>query len=248
MQINAIIIEDEKSNRENLAKIINEYCPEVHLQALCASAIEGRKAIIQHQPDLIFLDIEMPGGNGFSLLESFEAINFEVIFVTAYNQYGVKAIKFCALDYLLKPVDILELSQAIEKVKNRLTEKIENQRMQTLLANQVNRANPKIALPLSDKIEFIDVSNIIRCQGEGNYTHIYLKEGEKILASKTLKEFDELLTDHEFLRVHQSHLINLKEIKAYMKTDGGYLKMNDGSSVSISRQRKEMVMEQLKQL
>jgi two-component system LytT family response regulator len=248
MQIKAIIIEDEKNNRENLAKILLEYCSEVNVVAQCSSAIDGRKAIIEHRPDLVFLDIEMPGGDGFSLLESFEEINFEVIFVTAYNQYGVKAVKFCALDYLLKPVDILELSQAIEKVQKRLKAKSDNLRMQTLLANRSNESNPKIALPLSDKIIFIDITSIIRCQGEGNYTHIYLKEEEKLLASKTLKEFEELLSDYNFLRVHQSHLINLNEVKAYMKTDGGYIKMNDSSSVSISRQRKEMVMERLRNI
>ncbi len=248
MQIKAIIIEDEKNNRENLAKILLEYCSEVNIVAQCSSAIDGRKAIIEYRPDLVFLDIEMPGGDGFSLLESFEEINFEVIFVTAYNHYGVKAVKFCALDYLLKPVDILELSQAVEKVQKRLKAKTDTLRLQTLLANRSNESNPKIALPLSDKIVFIDVTSIIRCQGEGNYTHIYLKEEEKLLASKTLKEFEELLSDYNFLRVHQSHLINLNEVKAYMKTDGGYIKMNDSSSVSISRQRKEMVMERLRKI
>ena len=248
MQIKAIIIEDEKSNRENLAKILLEYCSEVNVLAQCSSAIDGRKAIIEHRPDLVFLDIEMPGGDGFSLLESFEEINFEVIFVTAYNQYGIKAVKFCALDYLLKPVDILELSQAVEKVQKRLKAKTDQLRLQTLLANRSNESNPKIALPLSDKIVFIDVTSIIRCQGEGNYTHIYLKGEEKLLASKTLKEFEELLSDYNFLRVHQSHLINLNEVKAYVKSDGGYIKMNDNSSVSISRQRKEMVMERLRNI
>ncbi len=247
MKIRAIIIEDEKNNRENLAKILSEYCPKVEVVALCASAVEGRKAIIENQPDLVFLDIEMPGGNGFSLLASIESINFEVIFVTAFDHYGIKAVKFCALDYLLKPIDILELSQAVEKVESRLVEKSENLRMKTLLANrQEQTTNPKIALPLSDKIEFIEISSIVRCEGEGNYTHIHLKTGENILTSKTLKEFDELLTDHNFLRVHQSHLINLNEVKSYVKTDGGYIKMKDGASVSISRQRREMVLEKLK--
>lgn len=247
MQIRAIIIEDEKSNRENLAKILSEYCQKVDIVALCASAIEGRKAIMELQPDLVFLDIEMPGGSGFSMLESIDEINFEVIFVTAFDHYGIKAVKFCALDYLLKPIDILELSQAVEKVEKRLAEKSENLRMRTLLDNrQAETTNPKIALPLSDKIEFIEISSILRCEGEGNYTHIHLQNRKSILASKTLKEFDELLTDHNFLRVHQSHLINLNEVQSYIKTDGGYIKMKDGASVSISRQRKEMVMERLK--
>jgi two-component system LytT family response regulator len=247
MKIKAIIVEDEKSNRDNLATILSQYCPEVEVLAMCNSAIEGREAITRLTPDLVFLDIEMPGGNGFSLLESIGEINFEVIFVTAFDHYGIKAVKFCALDYLLKPIDILELQRAVEKVESRIVEKSENLRMKSLLSNrQEQRLNPKIALPLSDKIEFIEISSIIRCEGESNYTHIYLKTGEDILASKTLKEFDELLSDHNFLRVHQSHLINLNEVKSYVKTDGGYIKMKDGASVSISRQRREMVMDRLK--
>jgi two-component system LytT family response regulator len=249
MKIKAIIVEDEKSNRDNLAKLLSEYCRDVKLVAQCKSAIEGRKAICELDPDLVFLDIEMPGGSGFSMLESIGEINVEVIFVTAFNHYGIKAVKFCALDYLLKPIDILELSQAVEKVEKRLSEKSENLRMKTMLNNQQGKmANPKIALPLSDKIEFIEISSIIRCEGEGNYTHIYLSNGESILASKTLKEFDELLSDYNFLRTHQSHLINLNEVKSYIKSDGGYIKMKDGSTVSISRQRKEMVLEKLKEL
>lgn len=248
-KIKAIIVEDEKSNRENLAKLLGEYCQKVELIAQCASAIEGRKAITELKPDLVFLDIEMPGGSGFSMLESLGEINFEVIFVTAFNHYGIKAVKFCALDYLLKPIDILELSQAVEKVEKRLSEKSENLRMKTMLSNQKGKmANPKIAIPLSDKIEFVEVSFIIRCEGESNYTHIYLSNGETILASKTLKEFDELLAENNFLRTHQSHLINLNEVKSYMKSDGGYIKMKDGTSVSISRQRREMVLEKLKGL
>ncbi|MCT4644726.1 MAG: LytTR family DNA-binding domain-containing protein [Carboxylicivirga sp.] len=248
MKIKAIIIEDEQSNRDNLNKIISEYCLNVQVVAMCKSAVEGRKAILEHKPDLVFLDIEMPGGDGFSLLESFGQINFEVIFVTAYDQYGIRAVKFCALDYLLKPVDILELVKAIEKVERRLQQKEENEQMKVLLANRNQQSTQRIALPLSDKIEFIEVKSIIRCQGDGNYTQIHLINGDQITASKTLKEFDELLTESNFLRVHQSHLINLNEVKAYIKTDGGYIKMKDGSSVSISRQRREMVMSQLSSL
>ena len=227
--------------------MILEYCPDVEVVAECSSAVEGRKAIMKYAPDIVFLDIEMPGGSGFDLLESIEDVKFEVVFVTAYDHYGIKAIKFSALDYLLKPIDILELQHAVEKVKNRLKEKTENVRMKNLLTNrQMREASPKIAIPLSDKIDFLDVSSIVRCEGEGNYTHIYLKTGEKILSSKTLKEFDELLSEYDFLRVHQSHLINLNEVKSYIKTDGGYIKMKDGSSVSVSRQRKDMVLESLK--
>ncbi|MBN1767328.1 MAG: response regulator transcription factor [Prolixibacteraceae bacterium] len=249
MRINTIIVEDEKSNRENLTKILSEYCPKVNVVAQCSSAIEGKKAIMNFKPELVFLDIEMPGGSGFSLLESIDEIDFEVIFVTAHDHYGIKAVKFCALDYILKPVDILELTHAVEKLEKRLAEKKENIQMKTLLANRHSEPkNIKIALPLTDKIEFIEVTSILRCKGEGNYTHIHLINGEKILVSKTLKEFDELLSEHNFLRVHQSHLINLNEVKSYIKTDGGYIKMKDGSTVNISRQRRNWVVDQLKNI
>lgn len=247
--IRALIIEDEPNNRENLLTLINEYCPAIQVVALCESAIEARKKITELSPDLLFLDIEMPGGNGFSLLESLPAINFEVIFVTAYDSYGIKAIKFSALDYLLKPIDTFDLIKAVEKATEKIKQKQENIRMTNLLQNtQRTEGQKMIALSLADKIEFVEISSIIRCESESNYTTFYLKNGEKLLVSKTLKEYDELLTPFHFLRVHQSHLINIREIKSFVKNDGGYIKMKDGSTVSISRQRREMVLAVLQQL
>ncbi len=247
MKIKAIIVDDEQHNRENLKQLISEYCQDVVVMNVCASAEEARKSIAQSYPDLVFLDIEMPGENAFSLLESLEFIDFEVIFVTAFDQYGIKAIKFSALDYILKPIDPNDLMAAIAKAKSKLSQKQENLRLQNLLEN-TRRANTDkmIALSLSDKIEFVEVSSIIRCESDSNYTTFYLKNGEKLLVSKTLKEFEELLSPYGFLRVHQSHLINLKEIKSYIKSDGGYIRMKDGATVSISRQRREMVMEVIK--
>jgi two-component system LytT family response regulator len=243
MNIKAIIIEDEQHNRENLVQMIAGHCPEIEIIAVCSSACEGRESIFAQHPDLIFLDIEMPGENGFSMLENLPRIDFEVIFVTAYNQYGIKAIKFSALDYILKPVDKNDLIAAVEKTKKKILQKQENLRLQNLLENNRRSNTDKIiALSLSDKLEFIEVSSIIRCESDSNYTIFYLKNGEKLLVSKTLKEYDELLTPYGFLRIHQSHLINLKEIKSFIKSDGGYIKMKDGSSVSISRQRRESVL------
>ena len=241
--IKAIIIDDENHNRENLLQMINSHCPEIKIVAICGSAIEGREKIINFNPDLILLDIEMPGENGFSMLENLPQINFEVIFVTAYDHYGIKAIKFSALDYLLKPVDTADLISAVEKAKEKILKKQENLRLKNLLEN-ANRsnANKMLALSMSDKVEFIEIASIVRCESDSNYTVFYLKNGEKLLISKTLKEYDELLSPYGFLRVHQSHLINLKEIKSFIKTDGGYIKMKDGSSVSISRQRREVVL------
>lgn len=245
--IHSIIVEDERNNRENLQHILSEYCPSIHLLASCSSALEARQKIIELQPDLVFLDIEMPGGDGFSLLESLPELNFEVIFATAFSGYALKAIKFSALDYIVKPIDPMELLKAIDKASKKIKEKQENARMVNLVENQHKEKNKKtLAIPLADKIEFVEISNIIHCQADGNYTTFHLGNGEKLLTSKTLKEYDELLTPYGFLRVHQSHLINLDEVKSFIKTDGGYIQMKDGASISISRQRREMVMKALK--
>lgn len=239
----AIIVEDEQKNRENLQLLLARYCPEVNLIGCCSNATEAYESIVTLQPELLFLDIEMPGENGFSLLERLPQINFEVIFVTAFDHYGIKAIKFSALDYLLKPIDIHELIHAVKKAGKKINLKIENQRMYHLLRNyKLPDGNKTLAVSLADKIEFIAIHSIIRCEAENNYTTFYLKDGQKMVVSKTLKEFDELLVPYHFLRVHQSHLINLDEVKSYIKTDGGYIRMKDGSNISISRQRKEMVL------
>jgi two-component system LytT family response regulator len=229
--------------------MITGHCPDVEVVAICNTAGEGRESILAANPDLIFLDIEMPGENGFSLLENLPRINFEVIFVTAYNHYSLKAIKFSALDYILKPIDTNDLVAAVEKAKMKILQKQENLLLRNLLEN-TRRSNSckTIALSSSDKVEFIEVSTIIRCESDSNYTTFFLKNGEKLLVSKTLKEYDELLSPYGFLRVHQSHLINLKEMKSYIKTDGGYIQMKDGSSVSISRQRRETVLKTLREM
>lgn len=248
MQIRAIIIEDEKSNRENLTALLNQYCQDILVLDCCSSAIQGRQSILKFKPDLIFLDIEMPGGDGFTLLDSLDEINFEVIFVTAHDQYALRAIKSCALDYILKPIDILDLTKAVEKAKSAIKRKDNNERIHNLINNRSPRKIHRIALPLSDKIEFIEISKIIRCQAEGNYTKIYIQNQAPILVSQTLKEYDEVLSEQGFIRVHQSHLINSTIIKSYIKKDGGYLKLFDNTSIPVSRQRKDMVLAQLKHI
>jgi Response regulator of the LytR/AlgR family len=241
--IRAIIVEDEPHNRENLHTLLADFCPSIEVIGLCASASEGRQQIIENRPDLVFLDVEMPGGDGFSLLESLPSCDFEVIFVTAFSNYAIKAIKFSALDYIVKPIDVKELVKAVDKAVVTIRNSRNNFRMQNLLDNKYRKDDKKIiALPLSDKIEFVEIADIIRCEADGNYTFFHLKNGERLLISKTLKEYDELLSHLNFLRVHQSHLINLNEVKSFVKTDGGYILMKDGSNVSISRQRREMVL------
>jgi two-component system LytT family response regulator len=244
--ITSIIVEDEAQNRENLVCLLAACCPQVEVVTQCASAAEARQAIIERRPDLVFLDIEMPGGNGFTLLESLPDAHFEVIFVTAYNNYGIQAIKFSALDYILKPIDPDELRNAVEKASQKIARKEENQRMLNLLQNaQREPSNMVIALSMADSIEFVPIQSIVRCESDSNYTTFFLKNGEQLIVSRTLKEFDELLTPHGFLRVHQSHLVNTNEVKSYVKSDGGYIRMKDGATVSISRQRREMTLKAL---
>lgn len=248
-KITAAIVDDELGNRENLLRMLGKYCPQIHISAFCSSVAEARIVLAETRPDILFLDICLGSNTGFSLLESLPDISFEVIFVTAFDQYAIQAIRFSALDYLLKPIDPEELTRAVDKAVCITLRKQENRRMQNLLNNaKTVDKQKKIALSVADKIEFVEVGTIVRCESESNYTTFFLKSGEKLIVSRTLKEFDDLLTPYNFLRVHQSHLINLDEIKSFMKADGGYIRMKDGSTVSISRQRRNYVMEILKQL
>jgi len=246
--IKSLIIDDEINNCQNLQNILARYCPEVDVAGMAHNATEGLELILREQPELVFLDIQMPGGSGFDLLESIKVPDFDVIFVTAYNQYAIKAIRKSAIDYLLKPVNILELREAVSRVVSKKElQNSHNNQVQNYLENKKRpKSQGKIALPSSERLVFVQVEDIVRCQGENNYTNLFLKDGQSILVSKTIKEYEELLSDDGFLRVHQSHLINSKHVKSFEKRDGGYLKMTDGSTVSISRQRKDFVLSQLR--
>lgn len=246
MKIKAILVDDEPKSRNNLHDLLQEYCQQVEIVGEAASATEALKLIKQQEPELIFLDIEMPGGSGFDLLKSLNDQNFEVIFVTAFDQYGIQAVKFCAIDYLLKPIDIFELSKAVEKAQAQILRKKENRRLAELVANIDRPEDEKrIALPLADKIEFIVVNQIVRLEADGNYTRIFMDCKKEYLVCKTLKEYQEMLEHHNFLRTHQSHLINCRKIAAYIKTDGGYISMTDGCSVPISRQKRDEVLKRI---
>jgi two-component system, LytTR family, response regulator len=241
--IKAIIVDDEKHCRETLSILLERHCPEVKVLAECSSAELGLEAIRKHRPDLVFLDVEMPQMNGFELLQQLEDIPFKVIFATGYDEYAIKAIRFSALDYLLKPVDKEELKKAVAKAGNHQEPKREAQ-----LDILLQKLHPKpaglqkIALPTLEGFELVPLEAIIKCESDSNYTHVFLKAGKKLLVSRTLKEIEELLKDHPFLRVHHSHLINLNEIVQYVRGEGGYVVMSDGSSVNVSRSRKEALL------
>lgn len=243
MAIKALIVDDELNNRENLHALLKQYCKDVEVIGLADSVDSAFKIVKSEHPDLVFLDIRMPEKDGFKLLESLKDVNFEVIIVTAYNQYAIQAIKFCAVDYLLKPIDIVELGQAVDQVALRIKQKQENERLKQLINHMhLKNAPLKIGLASQNRVDFVEISRIIRCEADNNYTHVFMERQQKKTISKTLKEFEDLLGDHGFIRLHQSHLVNALHIQSYQRSDGGNVHMSDGSIVPISRARKDEIL------
>ena len=242
--IKAVIIDDEESAREALSGLLKNYCSEVDLQGMAKSIEDGRELILKCKPELVFLDIRMPRGSGFNLLEKLPEINFEVIFTTAYDQYALKAIKFSALDYLLKPIDVTELKAAVKKVGERKDQFVLNEKLEIFMENITtkNKQLTKIVVPMTDGFRVVEVKNIIRCQSDRNYTNLFLADGTRILSSRTLKEFEELLSEYSFFRIHQSHLINLNNVNHYTKGREGQVELSDGSKVDIARSKKAEFM------
>ena len=244
--INAILVDDEAHCLDTLSILIKDYCPEVEILEQCSSAKKALAAIEKYQPALVFLDIEMPVMNGFELLEQFKDIHFSVIFTTSYDQYAIKAIRFSALDYLLKPVDRQELQAAVQKITQK-TGSILPQQLKILLEkmSQPSSTIHRIALPTMEGLQLVPIDSIISCSSSSNYTIFSLKDNQKITVSRTLKETEEMLEDYSFLRVHNSYVVNLNEISKYVRGEGGYLVMSDLSSIDVSRSRKELLMEKL---
>lgn len=242
--IKSIIIDDEVHCLDTLSILLSDYCPEVQVVERCQSAKQGLMAVGQHQPDLIFLDIEMPVINGFDFLEHFKEISFAIIFTTSYDQYAIKAIRFSALDYLLKPIDPKELIAAVRKMQTQKQLPVPEQFQ--MLMNQVKHKDGvfnKIAIPTSEGFELIPAEQVLRCEADDNYTHLYLKNKTKIVACRTLKEIEEQLENFpSFIRVHHSYLVNLNEVNKYVRGEGGYLVMSDGSTVNVSRSRKDALL------
>jgi two-component system LytT family response regulator len=242
--IKAIMIDDELHCLETLSMLLKEYCPQVQLMEQCRSAKKGLEAIEKLKPDLVFLDIEMPAMNGFEMLEQFTEIPFAIIFTTSYDQYAIKAIRFSALDYLLKPIDPKELTSAIKKVQEQHHLPMAEQFQ--MLLKQVHGTKSgfsKIAVPTSEGFELIPSEQVVYCEANDNYTHLFLKNKTKIIACRTLKEMEEQLHDFPFfVRVHHSYMVNLNEVTKYVRGEGGYLIMTDGGTVNVSRSRKESLM------
>jgi two-component system LytT family response regulator len=246
--ITAILIDDEKNALEVLEWQLKNFCTDVQVLAMCTSADEAVTAIIQLQPQLIFLDIEMPVKSGFEVLNAFQQPRFDVIFTTAYNQFAIKAFKYAAFDYLLKPIDAADLKAAIERFKNRKTT-LTTQQLEVLM-NHMGKVPPpeKIALNTADGMMFIKPDQIIRCESQSNYTKIYLTTQQKVTIAKTLKDVEETLQEYHFYRIHNSHLINLQHIEKFVKADGGYVLMTDGEHITVARNRKDGFIEQFSKL
>ena len=242
--IKAILIDDEVHCLDTLSILLKEYCPDVQVIEQCHSGKEGLLFIKKTKPDLVFLDIEMPGMNGFEMLEQLTDITFTIIFTTSYDQYAIKAIRFSALDYLLKPIDPIELISAVKKVMEQRHLPLAGQ-FQMLLNHIQHKDHQfnKIAVPTAEGFELISADQVIRCEADDNYTHLFLKNKTKITACRTLKEVEEQLHDFTFfVRVHHSHIVNLNEVTKYIRGEGGYLVMSDNSSVNVSRSRKEALL------
>jgi len=248
--IRAVLIDDEISNLENLRTLLQKHCPQVTIIATAQNVGDAVDAIEKHSPDLVFLDIQMGEQTGFDVLKLLSMRNFEVIFVTAYDQYGIQAIKFAALDYLLKPIDIDELINAVNKAEHKSATQIQISQLDFLL-QQLKRPETnvsKIALQMQSEIRYVTLSEIIRCEADNTYTHFFLSSGEKILVSKSLKEYADLLRPNGFLRTHQSHLVNPNYVKSWLKEDGGVLLLMSGEKIPISKPNKDTVKQALKQL
>jgi two-component system LytT family response regulator len=243
----AIIVDDELGARESLAKMLEKNCKNIQVVAKADSMMNAFVEITNHQPDLVFLDIEMSNGNAFDLLEKFREINFNIIFVTAYDHYAIKAIKFSAIDYILKPIDPEELIKAVARFESQHESKNSlDKKFKTLLSNvKPENKLKKVGIPDGDGLVFINLSDIIRCDSDGNYTYFLLTTGKKIVASRTLGEYEQMFADDNFFRVHRSHLINLEHVKKYIKGEGGYVVMSDNSQVEVSRRNKNEFLERL---
>lgn len=248
--IKALIVEDEKNSQELLKELISEYGEGVEVVAVAGNVAEALAALKEHKPGLVFLDIELPDGDGFQVLEKAEELNFDVIFTTAYDQYAMRAFKFAATDYLLKPVDIDELQSAIERVVSKQANgnnDDQSGKLDALIKNIRNMGQPfkRIVLPTTNGFTVVNPDDIIRCESDRNYTFIFLNDGRRILVSRTIKEYDEMLQDFNFFRIHQSHLINLNYLKNYTRGRGGYVELSDGTTIDVSARRKSEFLKRM---
>src|ERR1700752_2887757 len=246
--IRTIIVEDEPKNLKVLQNLVAEYCPQLQLVGSASTVESAHEIILKENPDLLFLDIELLYGNAFDLLDKLKPVKFEVIFVTAFNDYALKALKYSALDYLLKPVSLEELKTAVQKAVERSNLKDINQKLTNLLENLHRPADlpSRLALPTQVGLIFVPMQEIIRLQAMGGYTAVF-SPGGKIIASRNIKEYEDILPESMFCRIHHSHIINLNAVKKYYKGRGGHVEMIDGTRIEVATRRKDYLMQRLKQ-
>lgn len=239
--LTAVIVEDEEFARENLKLLIQEFCPNVQVKAAEDNIEDGIKAIDKFLPGILFLDIKIQRNTGFDLLKHYSTIGFEIIFTTAFAEYAIEAIKFSAIDYLLKPIDLNDLRNAISKIEKKNTTDNLTKKLEALFYNlhRTKEDYPTLAVPSSNGLTFLNVKEIVYCEAEGNYTKIFLTNGQQLLICKTLKEYDLILSKFDFLRVHHSFLVNLKEIRNYIRGEGGYIVMSNKKEIDVSKRKKE---------
>lgn len=244
--LKAIIIDDEPYCCEILSAMLESDCPDVEVIDIYNNAKDALTSIRQQSPSLVFLDVEMPKMNGFEMLEQLPSINFHLIFTTSYDQYALKAIRFSAIDYLLKPIDREELKKAVQKVKDSNQIPLPQQ-LEILMQKIKHPSNPvnKIALPTMEGLQMIPIETIISCESDDNYTRLQLKGSKKILVTCSLKDMEVILEQHSFIRVHRFYLVNLNEIEKYIKGEGGYLVMSDGISIDVAKNKKELLLRKL---
>lgn len=245
--INAVLIDDEPKNIRILSKLLQDYCPEVNVAGTAEKHQEAIEIISRVKPDLIFLDIEMPGGNAFDLLNQLMPVDFEIIFVSAFDNYAIKAFRYSALDYVLKPVSIENLRQAVIKAEKKILEKNINQRLDNFLKNQNEKYTfQRIALPTKNGLEFYEFEDIVFCQAEGPYTRFGFANKQNLLVTGTLKDYEELLPAASFCRVHNSYVINLNHVKKYYKGKGGSVEMSTGINIEVSLRKKDDFISRLR--
>ncbi|GAB4132751.1 MAG: LytTR family DNA-binding domain-containing protein [Bacteroidia bacterium] len=247
--IKAVIVDDEPKSRDVLHSLLEKYCPEVSIIGEAQDVITAKELIETQHPDVVFLDVEMPGGSGFRLLDQFPAPAFDVIFVTSYGHYAIPALRYSAVDYLLKPVDISELKDAVQRARSRIQSREEiSNKLRNLSSNlgAEHVGAKKIAVSSASDVKFIKADDIVRMEADSNYTVIYKANGDKIIASRTLKDFEELLFDNPaFIRTHKKHLVNINYVVKFNKNEGGELVLKDGSRIEVSRRKKQEVLEKL---
>ena len=243
-KLKTVIVDDESDAVDFIFSIIGEYCPGLEVCGKAYDVKEGVEVIRNMKPDLVFLDVEMPNGTGFDLLTYFPDKEFDVVFITAFNHYAIKAIKFSAVDYILKPININEFIEAVNKVMQKRSNSMfrGNENIKALLENLRTGVPSRLAIPTSDGMEYLNPKDIIRIEADRSYSWFFITGNRKILVSKNLKEFQDLLSDRHFFRPHNSYLINLKYVKKYIRKEGGYIEMQDGSEIPVSRNRKDLFL------